>query len=143
VVESAACAVGRLEPDGPWLGFARLPDGRYALAIGADDGGPIRQAPAAADELLALAIAYFAESLADPPPQLEATHADLGGLVRAIAASETDVGRRAKLADAIDAIDDGLAGDVVVSRLSAALALDGAGDPVERVLARARALFAR
>ena len=41
-----ACAVGHIEPDGPWVGFAPALDDRYALVAGTDDGR-VASAPAA------------------------------------------------------------------------------------------------
>jgi len=110
-------AVGRIGPDGPWLGF-QATDGGYALAIGSD-AGATRHA-ASGDVLLALAIAYFEEALDDAPPELEATHADLAELVRHVAAGATDPGAARLLAEAVDAIDDGLGGEAVATRLAAA-----------------------
>jgi hypothetical protein len=71
-------------------------------------------------ELLAATIAYFEEALEPPPPELEATQADLAGLLSWMAATEPDAGRRRVVREALDAIDDGLAGDAVVARLSEA-----------------------
>lgn len=119
-MEAAACAVGRLGPDGPWVGFAPMFDDGYALAVGTDAGS--RQAPASADDLLALAIAYFTEELDGPPEALAATHGDIGGLVRHVAEREPDTERRRRLSEAVDAVDDGLAADVVVGRLVRCLA---------------------
>jgi hypothetical protein len=76
-------------------------------------------------ELLTVAIAYYGEMLEGPPPSLEATQADLAELVRWLGTEDPDSSRRLRLSEALDAIDDGLAGDVVVARLSAALALAG------------------
>ena len=73
------CAIGRLEPDGPWVGFVRG-DAGYRLAVGA--GGAPLTGDADADLLLALAIVYFENVLEDPPPSIEATHADVSDLVR-------------------------------------------------------------
>jgi hypothetical protein len=109
-------AVGRWRADGPWIGFVSGPNA-YRLCVGADDG--LRSEEADADALLSLAIAYFEEALEAAPPDLEATHADLSELVRFVAAHETDPARRAWLGEAIDAIDDGLAGDAVARRLAA------------------------
>jgi len=65
-------------------------------------------------------IAYFEEALDPPPPELEATQADLAGLLAWIAKAETDAARSRLIGQALDAIDDGLAGDAVVARLSEA-----------------------
>ena len=70
--------------------------------------------------MLALAIAYFAEACDEAPPDLEATQSDLSALVRHLIGAEADPGRRALLGEAIDAIDDGLAGDAVAEKLEAA-----------------------
>lgn len=129
----AACAVGRLVEDGPWVGFAPDLDDAYVLVIGRSDG--VARLAASADDLLSLAIAYFEDALAEPPEDLAATHADIGSLVRHLAAAEPDAGRRRALNDAVDAIDDGLAADVVVGRLTACL--EDGSDPVARLERRA------
>jgi hypothetical protein len=125
-----ACAIGRIREDGPWVGFQPIPEG-YRFVVGMPDG--VRSREADADLLLALAIAYFEEAFADPPPEVEATHADLSGLVRHVAALEDDPARRRLLNEAVDAIDDGLAGDAVANRLNAARPgkPDEQADPVD------------
>jgi len=130
----AACAVGRLADDGPWVGFAPDLDDAYVLVIGRADGATTRL-EADADDLLGLAIAYFEDVLAEPPEDLAATHADIGSLVRHLAAAEPDVERRRALEEAVDAVDDGLAADVVVGRLTACL--EDGSDPVARLERRA------
>jgi hypothetical protein len=110
------CAIGRVSDDGPWIGFGVGPDG-YRVVAGR---GPVmRGREADADVLLALAIAWFEEAFDDAPPELEASQADLSALVRHLAGAEQDAGQRHLLAEAVDAIDDGLAGDAVANRLSA------------------------
>ena len=134
-------AIGRLGADGPWLGFgyrAGIPH----LVVGAANG--THDAPAEGDLLLALAIAHFAEAFDEAPPDLEATQSDLSALVRHLMGTETDAGRRALLAVAIDAIDDGLAGDAVAERLAAARSpATASGDPVELLVLEARQLAER
>ncbi|MGZ6372679.1 MAG: hypothetical protein ACXWL8_04710, partial [Candidatus Limnocylindria bacterium] len=77
------------------------------------------------------------------PPDLEATQSDLSGLVRYLMDTEADETRRALLAEATDAIDDGLAGDAVAERLQAARsARGGAIDPVELLAGLAREMAA-
>jgi hypothetical protein len=110
-------AIGRLSPNGPWIGFVANAGG-YRLVLGLADR--IRSADAEVDLLLAVGIAYFTEALDDPPPELEATQADLSALVARLADAEVDAERRHLLREALDAIDDGLAGDAVASRLAAA-----------------------
>jgi hypothetical protein len=134
-VDVAACAVGRLAADGPWIGFAPALDDTYVLVIGG--AGDSRREPADPDDLLSLALAYFEDALEAPPEELAATHADIGALVRHLAEVETDAPRRTRLAQAVDGIDDGLASDVVVGRLVACL--DGDEDAVARLARRARA----
>jgi hypothetical protein len=112
-----ARAIGRLSPNGPWVGFAAHAGG-YRLVVGLGDRR--RSADAEVDLLLAVGIAYFTEALDDPPPELEATQADLSTLVARLADAEADVKRRGLLREALDAIDDGLAGDAVAGRLGAA-----------------------
>ena len=123
-MDAVACAVGRLGPNGPWVGFAPTLDDAYTLVVGAIPGGP-RQLPAKAGDLIALALAYFEESLDDPPEELAATHGDIGALVRHLAEHATDESQRRLLGDAVDAVDDGLAADATIARLSRALG-DGA-----------------
>ena len=118
-----ACAVGRLGAEGAWIGFAPTLDDGYALVVGTDDAADA-DTPADPDDLIALAIAYFADELPEPPESLAATHGDIGALVRHVAERETDAGRVRHLGEAVDAVDDGLAADVVVGRLSRCLATD-------------------
>ncbi len=138
-MEGAACVVGRLGPDGLWVGFApRLDDG-YALVVGGVDRPGVRS-DADADQLLALAILYFEETLEPPPEDLAATLGDIGSLVRHVAVHETDVERRLLLGEAVDAIDDGLAADVTITRIGRAL---GEGrDATALIRSRVRELLA-
>jgi hypothetical protein len=134
------CAIGRIRQDGPWIGFRPAADG-YRFVVGAPGGERSRQADVGL--LLDLAIAYFEEAFEDAPPELEATHADLSELVRHVAAQEDEVARRRLLDEAVDAIDDGLAGDAVATRLNAARAgkPDEQADPVDLLVTRAEALL--
>jgi hypothetical protein len=135
-----ARAIGRLSPDGPWIGFGFRGDATR-LVVGA--GQDVHDAPADADLAIAIAMAHFAEAFAEAPPDLEATQSDLSALVAHLIHTEADSGRRALLREALDAIDDGLAGDAVAGRLAAARPLAGDGvDPVELVLDRANELAA-
>jgi hypothetical protein len=134
----AACAVGHLDGDGPWVGFAPILDDAYAFVVAGSDGRS-RSAPAEADDLLALAIAYFQDDLAEPPEELAATHGDIGALVRHLAEVESDPTRRRLLAEAVDAVDDGLAADVVVGRLGRCLS--GDEDSVARLTRRSTELL--
>jgi hypothetical protein len=136
---AAACAVGRLS-DGTWIGFAPTMDDGYALVVGAGDAVGGVGGAAEPDDLVALAIAYFAEELGEPPETLAATHGDLGAVVRAVAEAEADPERRARLAEAVDAVDDGLAADAVVGRLSRCLG--GEEEPLARLERRAAELRA-
>ena len=119
----AACAVGRLEPEGPWIGFAPTLDDGYALVVGTG-ADRVAQETATREDLITLAIAYFADELPEPPEALAATHGDIGAIVRHVAGLEGDGERARALGEAVDAIDDGLAADVVVGRLSRCLAAD-------------------
>lgn len=119
-MDAAACAVGRIGPDGPWVGFAPTLDDGYALVIGPPSGASVRT-DADADDLLGLALAYFEESLDEPPDELAATLGDIGALVRHVAEHERDPARRRLLDEAVDAVDDGLAADVTIARLGRAL----------------------
>lgn len=134
----AARAIGRPAPGGPWIGFG-LRGGEWRYLLGADEG--VRDGPADADLLLAIAIAHFAEAFDEAPPDIEATQSDLSALVVHLIDEERDAGRRALLVEALDAIDDGLAGDAVAARLAAARSAGSdRDDPIERVLAAARQL---
>lgn len=133
-------AIGRIRPDGPWIGFQATADG-YRFTVGLPSGARTRGADA--DLLLALAIAYFEEAFEGAPPEMEATHEDLSELVRHVAAGEADPTRKRLLAEAVDAIDDGLAGDAVVSRLSAVRPgnADEQADPVDLLVSLAEELL--
>lgn len=133
-MEGAACAVARIGPDGPWVGFAPSVDDGYALVVGGTDAGPRRNS-ASSDDLLALATIYFDESLDAPPDELAAMLGDIGSLVRHVAEHEADPDRRQLLAEAVDAVDDGLAVDVTIARLGLALGdgLDAAARIRDRV----------
>jgi hypothetical protein len=135
------CAIGRLEAGGPWIGFS-LAEGGYRLAVGEADR--IRTGHADDDLLLALAIVYFEDVLEDPPPTIEATHADLSDLVRHVAGRAADDEGRRLLAEAVDSIDDGLAVDEVIGRLTAArrLAAEEQADLLDLLRDRVEALSA-
>ena len=137
MAESAASAIGRLFIHGPWVGFARGSDG-YAPAFGDAQGG-VRLAPAASraelrDDLLAIAICFFDEAFGDAPADLEATHAEIGEMLRWLVESEPDPAFARLLHEAADAVDDGLPGDVVIARLAAAGGHEtDAGAPAEPI----------
>jgi len=127
-------AIGRLSPGGLWVGFGYRA-GTCRIAVGRGDA--IRDGAADRDQLLALAIAYFAEGFDEAPPDLEATQSDLSALVRRLIEIERDEARRTQLREALDAIDDGLAGDAVAAKLEAARTPGLKLDPVELVARRA------
>jgi hypothetical protein len=105
--------------------------------------GALRSSEADVDLLLALAIAYFTEALEGAPPEIEATQADLSALITDLAQRETDLEARRLLREALDAIDDGLAGDAVAGRLAAARPLRTEPiDPIELLRIRAMELTA-
>lgn len=116
-MDPAARAVGRLGDGEGWLGFVPLLAGGYALVVAGRDGRAHRSTADAAD-LVALAIAYFEESLGEPPEEIAATHEDIGAVVRHLVIEETDPERHRVLVEAVDAIDDGLAAEVVIHRLA-------------------------
>jgi hypothetical protein len=121
-VERSVAGIGRLGIGQAWAGFRREADG-FRLVFGDADGrlqASDAEGETRTDELLAVAIAYFEEALDPPPPELEATQADLGELLRWLGENETDAARSHLLLEALDAVDDGLAGDVVVTRLAEA-----------------------
>jgi hypothetical protein len=133
-------AIGRLEPAGPWIGFGYRA-GAPRLLVGRSD--EILDRAADRDLVLALAIAYFADACDDAPPELEATQSDLSRLVRHLLDGEAQPSIRAALLEAIDAIDDGLAGDAVAERLEAARSHRAdAVDPVELLLRKVREVAA-
>ena len=137
----APCAVGRLTPQGPWIGFQPATSG-YCLVVGLN--GALRSSEADVDLLLALAIAYFTEAFEGAPPEIEATQADLSALITDLAQRETDAEARRLLREALDAIDDGLAGDAVAGRLAAARApRTEPTDPIELLRMRATELAGR
>lgn len=133
-------AIGRLVADGPWVGFGqRAGAARFVVQSGAG----LRDQPADRDVVLALAIAYFTEACDGAPPDLEATQSDLSALVRQLMPGEADPQRRVLLGEAIDAIDDGLAGDAVAEKLEAARSTQAEViDPVELLSQRVREIDA-
>ncbi len=139
-MDAPACAVGRIAADGPWVGFAPTLDDGYALVFG-EAGVGSRRASAGADDLISLAVAYFEDALVEPPEELAATHADIGALVRHVAEHETAGDRRRLLNEAVDAVDDGLAADVVVARLNRCLR--ETDDPLARLSRRAAEIAIR
>lgn len=110
-----ACAVGRLDRGGAWVGFAPTLDDGYVIAVGTGDR--VRHLAAEPADLVALAVLYFEDGLEEPPEDLAATLGDIGAIVRH--AADRAVGsERIGYAEAVDAIDDGLAADVVLDRLT-------------------------
>lgn len=118
-MEIPACAVGRLDSGGPWVGFAPTLDDGYALTV--RSGGRTRRVPADPVDLVALAVLYFEDAVDPPPEELAATHGDIGAIVRHAAERVQDSDVRRAYDEAVDAIDDGLAADVVIERLGRAL----------------------
>ena len=132
------CAVGRLEPGGAWIGFAPTVDDGYALAVGTADG--IRRGTADLLDLVSIAVLYFEDALEEPPEELAATLGDIGAIVRHAADRAVDPERAEHFADAVDAIDDGVAADVVLERLTRILGPDV--DALAHLRARAASLTA-
>lgn len=130
-------AIGRLGPDGPWVGFAQSPDG-YRLVFGRVDGSvatdPATDPGDRRAGLVAAAVTFFLAALDDPPAELEATQADIAGLVSDLAAE--DVGDAGAWQEALDAIDDGLPAEAVALRLQRLLPADA--DALTLLRARAR-----
>ncbi len=139
-VTAAACAVGRLGEDGPWIGFAPTLDDGYAIVVGSTSG-PSYRSDADASDLLALALVYFEEPFDAPPDEMAATHGDIGALVRHVAEHEDEPSRRRLVDDVVDAVDDGLAAEVTSARLRRALG-DGS-EPVARLRRRVAELLSR
>lgn len=125
-MEIPACAVGRLDPGGPWIGFAPTLDDGYALTVRFE--GRTRHQAADPVDLVALAVLYFEDAVDAPPEELAATHGDIGAIVRHAAERVERPDLRRAYDEAVDAIDDGLAADVVIERLGRAL-----GDGVDAV----------
>lgn len=136
----ATRAVGRLGDGGPWVGFGYRA-GACRMVLGTADG--VLDSGADADLTLALAIAHFAGALEEGPPDFEATQSDLSALVSHLVRAEVDPVRRALLGEAMDAIDDGLAGDAVAEKLEAARSprIDSV-DAVELLSMKARDMVA-
>lgn len=137
-------AVGRLTVDGAWVGL-RHSAGGWDLVFGAPDGTVSSVTPAEPldrSALVAAAIAYFSEALADPPAAYEATQADLAALIAWLAETEPDAQAAARLRDALEAVDDGLPGDAVASRL-AAVNTNEQVDPIDLLIQVHQARMAR
>ena len=130
-------AIGQLTPDGHWAGIRSLAAGRWEPIFGGPDGLP-RASSRPADRqrmlLIAAAIAYFSEALAETSAGLEATQGDLADVMHWLADTEPDATRATHLREAIDAVDDGLPGDAVASRLTPLIA-DEQIDPVDLLIA--------
>lgn len=128
-------ALGRPGPGAEWIGLGARPNG-FDLVVGR--GTAILAAePATSEDLLLAVLAYFSEGLGAPPAELEATHADVATVIRWLAEREADATRRDALRDAVDAIDDGLAVDEVMTRLAVALPPELRDDPVAALRERA------
>lgn len=115
-------AVGRLGGGEAWVGF-EVAAGVPRLVFGTADG---RVVPDPTDDpeerrrgLVAVATAYFTDALPEPPESLAATHADMATLIRGLRAFDRSPAFQRAVAEAEDAIDDGLAGDAVALRLQA------------------------
>jgi hypothetical protein len=128
---AALCAIGRIDEDGAWVGL-NADHGGYRLAFGRP-GGSIVIVDASPVELLAVAVAYFEDALDDPPPDLDATQGDMAQLCRWLWAQERVGEVSTLLGGAIDAIDDGLAVDITVSRLGEVLRVLTRDEQVEAV----------
>lgn len=131
-------AIGRLGPGMDWIGLGARSEG-FDLVVGR---GPaiLAARPATRDDLLLAVLAYFGEGLEAPPAEFEATHGDVATVIRWLSEREPDAGRRGALHDAIDAIDDGLAVDEVMTRLAEALPPELRDDPVAALRERATRL---
>jgi len=125
-MEIPACAVGRLDPGGPWIGFAPTLDDGYALTVRLAGRTVSRSAEPV--DLVAIAVLYFEDAIDAPPEELAATHGDIGAIVRHAAERVQTPELRRAYDEAVDAIDDGLAADVVIERLGRAL-----GDGVDAI----------
>jgi hypothetical protein len=149
---SRPVVVGTL-PSGAWVGLGPAL-GAFRLVVGADGREEIdeRDDALARRALLALAIAYFEEALEDGPPDAaEATHQDMADLVSWLAATAADQDERTAARQALDAVEDGLAGDAVTLLLIALFerssertpAPQASAEPVEFLAERASALLLR
>lgn len=126
-------------PGGRWIGFeVDAGVGRLASARPEVENDSAELADASVDDLLALAEIWFAGALPEPPLDGAATQQDLAQLIGALRATAMDDTTMNALALVVDAIDDGLAPDAVANLL--ATASGQTGDPVTRLVARARAL---
>jgi hypothetical protein len=67
---------------------------------------------------VAIAVLYFEDGLEEPPEELAATLGDIGAIVRHAADHALTPEQVSRFAEAVDAIDDGLAADVVLERLT-------------------------
>jgi hypothetical protein len=142
---ATGCAIGSMGPGSSAIGFQRDTDG-YRLTAWGSDGtlhGSRLEGPMRRRELSAAAIAHFEEALDPPPADREVTQQDLRELVAWLRDTSAPA-VRAQLDEALDAIDDGLSGDVVALRLAGAARAEGfdAPDPVALLTDRFGALVA-
>lgn len=130
-------AIGRLGPGEPWVGFLTTAEG-HRLVFGRADGSlatdPTTDPEDRRAGLVAAAVAFFLALLTDPPSELEATQADIAGLVSGIV--NQDVGDAGLGREALDAIDDGLPAEAVALRLQRLL--PAGADALAILRARAR-----
>lgn len=130
-------AIGRLGPGEPWVGFAPSAEG-HRLVFGRADGSlatdPTTDPVDRRAGLVAAAVAFFLALLPDPPAELEATQADIAGLVSGLVAG--GVGDAGPGREALDAIDDGLPAEAVALRLQRLL--PAGADALAILRARAR-----
>jgi hypothetical protein len=88
----------------------------FGLPGGAVIEDPTSDPVALREGLVAAAVSFFLAGLAEPPAELEATQADVAGLVTSLASGSGPIDDAAAR-EALDAIDDGLPGDAVALRL--------------------------
>jgi hypothetical protein len=130
-------AIGRLGPEGPWIGFARRAGGHH-LVFGRSDGSlgtdPTTDPGERRAGLVAAAVSFYLATLSDPPAELETTQADIAALVSELAAGDVDDATAWR--EALDAIDDGLPAEAVALRLQRLLPTGADALTILRVRAR-------
>ena len=136
-------AFGRLRPDGPWVGFEPGPGG-YRLVVGWPDGtiraDRTEDPTEIRDGLVAGAIGFYLATLTIPPSSSKPPRRTWAPWW---AISSRTTGIQAwvtEATEALDAIDDGLAGDAVALRLQRLL--PRGSDALEILRRRAASLSA-
>ena len=137
-MDAVACAVGRLGPGGPWVGFAPTLDDGYAWSSGVCRTGRVGPPPTRTTCWPWRSPTSRSRSTRRPMTWRRPT-ATSAPWCATSPSTRLDPSRRRLLDEAVDAVDDGLAAEVTIARLTRALG-DGA-DAASRLRRRVEVLL--